>query len=143
MVLVDPEGTSVQRAVVEEAQRQAVVLGVGAAVAVPLDVGGLQAQLRAAHAPVVAADSAATLVDAEDPFSERGVPGAPEPRLDDPGKGHGVEDVLVDRAREVGIQEQSGDAVDEVGTGPEQRVEFGWKAGLGFHLQQDTLWDVL
>ena len=81
VIVIEADRTSVECLVVVGAQGEAVFLGVGAAVAVPVDVGRLDAEIGGTEQGIVAADRATVLVDAEDGVAEgriaRSSPGRP------------------------------------------------------------------
>lgn len=76
-LLVERDPASVVDGVVEDAERDAVVLGVGTSFGVGTDVGRVDRERRQIEPPVVAADGAPVLVDPEDQGSEHRIPNTP------------------------------------------------------------------
>lgn len=102
----EAERASVERLVVESAQGQAVRNGVGTSRGVPLDVRGFQADGIVAQAHVEVAHGAAALIDTQDVAPEcRVARGCRIPQHDVTGDSDSAADVIVQRRREVAVEQ--------------------------------------
>ena len=136
VIVIEADRTSVERLVVVCAQGETVFLGVGAAVAVPVDVGGLYAEIGGTEQGIVAADRATVLVDAEDGVAEGRIARSSPSHLD-VRHSHGVEDIVVERWLPMVFEQLLGDAVNEVGFRAETIVQFRGEAPVCSDLTND------
>ncbi len=136
VVVIQAKRAAVERLVVVGAEGQAVFLCVRAAVAMPVDVRGLDAKIGGTKMSVVSAHSATEFVDAEDGVAEGGVTRA-APRDLNVGHSDGIQYVLVKRRLPVILKQLLRDAVDEIGLGPELVIELAGKTAVGTDISDD------
>ena len=130
------EGALVEEAMVKRAERERVLDDVGSFCPVPFDVRCLESDRFLAQANGEAAHGASVAVGGEHLVGEVAVAGL-SPRRDVRGfDAHGLEDLALERRREVGVDERMGDLPREVLVGLECSVDGLGEAPVDVVLKQ-------
>jgi len=129
--LVQAQRSLIEESVVQDAEAETVVLGVGAFMGDPLDVGRLQTNSGVGQPSVVAADGTTVFVVREDGSAELGGAGGqlgPQQRHGLPGESDRIEDGVVPGGWKMSLEKQRCDLLAQRRILGQQHVDLGAEA---------------